>query len=51
MKYASIIYFIPYRMKFGNSKSSAPFPSVIIVFDNVKKKDNVICKIWKYERR
>ena len=50
MKYADCIYFIPYRLKFGNSKSSAPFPSCIVVFKEFRKKENVICKIWKYER-
>ena|SRR3990167_5527194 len=51
MNYASCIYFIPYRMKFGDSKSSAPFPSCIVVFDNFTKKEGVICKTWFYQRK
>lgn len=31
-KYASEIRFIKGRLKFGNSKNSAPFPSALIVF-------------------
>ena len=33
-KYAKAICFIKGRLKFGNSKDSAPFPSAIIVFSN-----------------
>ena len=50
MEYAECIYFIPYRLKFNNSKSCAPFPSVIIVFKDTIKKRFVKCKIWKYNR-
>ena len=50
MKYAKCIFFIPYRLKFGDSKSCAPFPSCIIFFDGFKKRDEVICKTWKYGR-
>lgn len=30
------IYFIKGRLKFGDSKNSAPFPSMIAVFDKAK---------------
>ena len=50
MKYADIIYFIPYRLKFGNSKSSAPFPSCIILFKNLTIKKEVICKTWELKK-
>ena len=29
------IRFIKGRLKFGNSKNSAPFPSMIVIFDNM----------------
>ena len=35
---ASEVRFIKGRLKFGNSKNSAPFPSAIIVYDNNYKK-------------
>ena len=35
---ASEIRFIKGRLKFGNSKNSAPFPSAIVVFSNTQKK-------------
>lgn len=35
--YASVIRFIKGRLKFGNSENSAPFPSVIVVFDHYNK--------------
>ena len=38
MTYADKIYWIDHRLKFGNSKSSAPFPSCIVVFNNIIKK-------------
>lgn len=50
MKYAKRIFFIPYRLKFGDSKSCAPFPSCIIFFDKLKKRDEIICETWKYKR-
>lgn len=50
MGFASKIYFIPYRLKFGESKSAAPFPSVIIIFEELNKKDFVPCYVWKYLR-
>ena len=34
---ASEIRFIKGRLKFGNSKNSAPFPSAIVVFNNNKE--------------
>lgn len=34
---ASEIRFIKGRLKFGNSKNSAPFPSAIIIFDKYKR--------------
>ena len=37
---ASEIRFIKGRLKFGNSKNSAPFPSAIIVYDNNFNKTN-----------
>lgn len=33
------IRFIKGRLKFGNSKNSAPFPSMIVVFEKKEKKD------------
>ena len=50
MKYADKIYFIPYRIKFGNAKNCAPFPSCIILFKSFVVKDFVPCYIWKYKR-
>lgn len=47
MSYADSIYFIDYRLKFGNSKSSAPFPSCIVVFKDVKQKLFVPCYTWR----
>ena len=31
---ASEVYFVKGRLKFGNSKNSAPFPSAVVVFDS-----------------
>ena len=31
---ASEVYFVKGRLKFGDSKNSAPFPSAVVVFDN-----------------
>jgi len=50
MKYAKEIYFISHRLKFGESKSCAPFPSVIVVFEDLKKKEFIQSKTWKYGR-
>jgi len=50
MKYADCIYFIPYRLKFGDVKSCAPFPSCIVIFKDLKQKEQVICKVWKHKR-
>ena len=39
------IRFIKGRLKFGGSKNSAPFPSMVVVmrnYDNTKKEDNVL---------
>jgi len=35
---ADKIHFIRGRLKFGNAKAGAPFPSVVVVFD--KRKNN-----------
>ena len=51
MTYATEIYFINKRLKFGNSKSSAPFPSCIVQFNNLNIKDNVPCKIFDFRIR
>lgn len=40
------IYFLEGRLKFGNAKNSAPFPSAIVVFDK-NKKDKVVKTISK----
>ena len=40
LKKASRIHFIKWRLKFWGSKNSAPFPSVIVVFDNIQKKED-----------
>lgn len=37
MPYASEIRFVKGRLKFGNSKNAAPFPSVVVVFGGEKK--------------
>ena len=34
------IEFIRGRLKFGDSKNSAPFPSMIVVFDNANRSDS-----------
>jgi len=31
--YASEIRFIPGRVKFGNSRNSAPFPSIVVIWN------------------
>ena len=50
MGYADCIYFIPHRLKFGDTKSCAPFPSCIIIFKDLTKKDHIKCKVWNYKR-
>lgn len=40
--YASEIRFIKGRLKFGNSKNSAPFPSALIVFDRNNHNQKII---------
>jgi len=47
MRYADAIYFIPKKLKFGNSKSSAPFPSCIVVFREICPKNMIPCYVWK----
>jgi site-specific DNA-methyltransferase (adenine-specific) len=37
---AAEIRFVKGRLKFGNEKNSAPFPSVVVVFDPVWSKDS-----------
>ena len=49
MGYADAIHFINKRLKFGNSRSCAPFPSCIVNFTNVKKKEFV--KTYVYDLR
>lgn len=39
---ASEIYFIKGRLKFSGAKNSAPFPSVIVVFEGSKEGDRVV---------
>lgn len=34
------IRFIRGRLKFGNSKTSAPFPSMVVIFKNKEEKSN-----------
>jgi hypothetical protein len=46
MKYANKIYFISYRLKFGDSKTAAPFPSCIVIFRDLMIKDYVPCYSW-----
>lgn len=42
-KHASAICFIKGRLKFGNSKDSAPFPSALIVFgDKLNEKQDIM---------
>lgn len=40
-KYAKAVCFIKGRLKFGNSKDSAPFPNAIIVFSNILKEEQI----------
>lgn len=51
--YAAQIRFIRGRLHFNNSKSSAPFASAIVIFDNNKLRSD--CKIYnsrvKFEKR
>ena len=35
------IIFIKGRLKFGNSTNSAPFPSMIVIFENKEAKDEI----------
>ncbi len=51
MGYADEIHFINKRLKFGNSKSCAPFPSVIIKFTNTKKKDCVRSYVYDLRKK
>lgn len=44
---ASEIRFVKGRLKFGDSKNSAPFPSAIIVF---RKKNNENIKVTSFEK-
>lgn len=46
MKYASAILWIDYRLKFGNSKTSAPFPSCIVIFHDLVIKSYVASYMW-----
>ena len=46
MKYASEIRFIKSRLNFNESKSPAPFPCVLIVFD---KELSGVCRCMNYE--
>ena len=50
MGYADCIYFIPHRLKFGDTKRCAPFPSCIVIFKDLKKKDYIKTKTWNYKR-
>jgi len=51
MNYADSIGFINKRLKFGESKSCAPFPSCIIHFTNTRLKETIPCYTWKYKRK
>jgi len=31
------VYFVKGRLKFGDSKNSAPFPSAVVVFDGTNR--------------
>lgn len=50
MYFADEVYWIPYRLKFGDSKTSAPFPSCIVLFRNLNKKKGVKTFTWEYKR-
>ena len=49
MKYATRIYFFDKRLKFGDSKSSAPFPSCVVVFRDLNKNEYTPCYTWSLE--
>ena len=42
MRYASGIRLIKGRLKFGGSKSAAPFPSAVVIFDGRPKMWNSV---------
>jgi site-specific DNA-methyltransferase (adenine-specific) len=42
-KYAKAICFIKGRLKFGDSKNSAPFPSALILFGNEVNQEEIKC--------
>ena len=44
---ASCIIFLKGRVKFGNAKNGAPFPSAIVVFDNSKTEQKVTFESYK----
>lgn len=48
VKYASEIRFLKGRLKFGDSKNSAPFPSAVVVFKATSELQKV--KFWDYKQ-
>ena len=51
IKQASVVCFIKGRLKFSNSKNSAPFPSCLIIFGNCSKEqfNSLISLGWTIE--
>ena len=49
IKYSDEVYFFDRRLKFGKSKSSAPFPSCVIKFTNLNKKEYLKGYNWSLE--
>lgn len=53
-KYARYVGFIKGRLKFGDSKNSAPFPSMLVIFtdndysENLKRLENTLNCKWVY---
>ena len=41
LPYATEVRFVKGRLKFSNSKNSAPFPSMVVVFDYLKSRKNI----------
>lgn len=51
MPYAHQIYFVKGRLKFGDSKNSAPFPSMLVIFDHKKDPEYGNLNIFTMSRR
>jgi phage N-6-adenine-methyltransferase len=47
---ASEIYFVRGRLKFGSGKNSAPFPSMVVVFNNKRQPGTLVPKMGTLSR-